>query len=295
LAAAGAARAQNNDNEAWTAQVGETNSLSIVQTGNRNLAGADTDELLIDQHGDFNVMLITQFGFDNKVGTVPEEDRLDADIPSGINQYGNWNTLELRQTNTVAGDFNLVGAVLQQSLDANAAIANRLLIVQADGSASPGAAGHSVEGIRQKNIYLNLTPNSITIEQDGGGIGGGHDYLLAVQEGAANTLESSQSGQSNSIGESWQMGIANELVLRQSEGIGNDILRIQQYGDVNKARATQTGSLNYIDLIYQNNQGLAISGNTVTVVQAGDGNGGTTTQSITVKVTPVNDNDAVFT
>jgi hypothetical protein len=274
LAAGGLAFAQNNDNEAWTAQVGETNSLSIVQTGNRNLAGADTDELLIDQHGSFNVMLIDQFGYDNKVGTVPAEDRLDADIPSGINQYGNWNTLELRQTNSVLGDFNLVGAVLQQSRTDNQAIANQLLVVQADGAAAPGSAGHSVEGIRQKNLQLNATPNSIVINQDGGGLSLGHDYLLAVQEGAGNLLDSIQSGQSNSIGETWQVGDVNELVLRQSEGVGNELLRVQQYGDLNKSRVTQTGSLNYVDLVYQNNATIAISGNTVTIVQAGDGNGG---------------------
>ena len=51
-------------------------------------------------------------------------------------------------------------------------------------------------------------------------------------------------------------------------------MSIDQIGDLNELRLTEDGARNYVEGIIQNNRGVAISGNRVTLTLGGDDNGG---------------------
>jgi hypothetical protein len=137
-----AALAENSTNQAWIGQTGETNTISIVQQGCANRAGADNTTHRINQEGRFNTLSIDQFGRSNSAGAGT----LGEALPEGLNQEGDHNQLSVRQHNLALDAFNFLGAVFQSSLSGGSALANLLTIVQEE-TGGDDTAGHRIGSV----------------------------------------------------------------------------------------------------------------------------------------------------
>lgn len=270
LAAAAPANAQSATNEAWIGQTGDTNTITIIQTGIGNSAGANDSTLRINQDGRYNDITIDQLGWANTAGaTILSQ----PGAPAGINQVGDRNVVEVVQDNLVDFGANAIGAIFQSSLTGLTAVANRLFVEQgSDGG--DGSAGHEIGYVSQVNGADDLGTNVVRIFQSGGVAGIGNAIERLIQQGYANFVETNQSQQGNLVGSGRQIGAGNELVAIQGEGEDNTIRDVAQIGDLNRTRITQSGDRNYVDSVLQNNEGLAISGNRLVAIFAGDDNGG---------------------
>jgi hypothetical protein len=279
LVAVPAAMAQNISNEVWIGQTGGTNTVTITQAGRTNLAGADNIDRRLNQDGDLNKLSIDQYGWSNQAGAAPL-----AVQPRGINQTGDRNEIEIRQhTGRDAQDgTNIIGAVWQESPYLLSRAANELTIVQTEESVIgetviDAAAGHSIGTVTQ--IFGNpaARANIASITQRGGGYGVGNMLDVVLQDGAENSLLIIQSGQSNRVHDSRQIGIGNDSEIEQGGGEGNLLEYSQQTGTGNTSKIQMAGSRNAVQRILQNNQykGAAATGNRSKVILDGEGNGGT--------------------
>lgn len=275
-AAASAALAQSVSNQAWIGQTGDTNTITVIQTGIGNAAGANAAALEINQ-GDsgtssahYNTLVINQFGWNNKAGAI---ELSDPDAPRGINQLGDRNTAKVFQKNGSDDDANSVGAIYQWSHTGLAAIANSLDIKQSvlDNDRS---ASHAIGYVSQANNSVDLGANIVDLLQSGGLAGIGNAIERVIQLGYGNFAQVVQNLQQNTVGSARQIGNRNELVALQGEGETNTVVDVAQIGDLNHARISQSGDRNYVASAYQNNEGIAISGNTLAVTLAGNNNGG---------------------
>lgn len=288
VAAAPAAMAQNVSNEAWLGQLGNQNSLDITQEGRGNSAGANNEWLLLGQEGVGNGLILVQYGYDNKLGTLFGDEEHYA---RGVWQRGDLNTMTIRQRNSAEGATNILGAVQQWSainLPAGSEAFNRLDVTQTDEGDASGVGAHYVGRIVQWNNGADGTTNTVIIVQRGGGAGAGNVLANLRQIGSGNSLESLQTGTGHRIGEVpppdgslpvggiVQQGVANSGWLEQN-GAGHLIEYVQQYGDRNEARVTMTGDRNVISRIFQNSESwdAAAAGNRIAIAISGADNGGT--------------------
>src|SRR5690606_14104609 len=114
--------------------------------------------------------------------------------------------------------------------------------------------------------------------------GQGNTIERVYQVGSGNLIGAEQFEYDNLIGLIRQVGTmstdadrggsANEIVAIQRRGTANTIESIVQAGDGSKARVDQAANRNSVCSVYQNNEGIAISANTVVATFAGDDNGG---------------------
>jgi hypothetical protein len=285
-----AAHAQSATNEAWIGQTGETNTITIDQTGNGNSAGANDSTLRINQDGRNNAITIDQFGYSNSAGAVSLP---QPGAPQGINQVGDQNAIEVHQDNLDPDGSNLIGAIFQGSLTGLSAIAN-LLFIQQDASNPGGQADHAIDYVRQVNTADGLGENVARIFQSGGLNGLGNTIERVVQRGYANLAEITQTQQGNRVGSARQIGHDNQYLVEQGQGETNTLNALDQIGDLNRARVTMSGDRNYVESVLQNNEGLALSGNVVTVMIAGEDNGGDGTGGAGMFQTDVANDVGVF-
>jgi hypothetical protein len=264
------ASAQNISNEAWIGQTGDTNTITITQTGIGNAAGANAATLEINQDGRFNALVIDQFGWNNKAGA--SEMTLPA-APQGINQVGDHNVANVSQSDDRDDGANSIGAIFQGSETGLNDTANRLDVEQ-NASDGDGSASHSIGFVSQTNTSDGLAANVARLLQTGGFAGIGNSIERIVQHGYGNLLRVVQAEQDNSVGFARQIGDNNQFSALQGEGQSNRVVEASQIGTLNHARISQSGDRNYVASVFQNNEGVAISGNTLVVTLAGNDNGG---------------------
>ncbi|RYE08219.1 MAG: hypothetical protein EOP22_14225 [Hyphomicrobiales bacterium] len=287
VASAGMAAAQNVSNEAWLGQVGGLNVLDITQEGRGNSAGADNVWLLLGQQGVSNSLVLDQFGYDNKLGT------LFGDQPRyarGVWQRGDLNVMSIVQRNTELGGTNVLGSVQQWSAfnqGVNSDAFNSLTVIQTSLDDPTGIGGHYIGRIVQvNNRQGDAAHNAVTITQQGGGEGLGNVLANLRQVGSGNSFTSLQTGSANRVGEIppagelpiggiLQRGAENVASLEQ-RGTSNLVEYIQQYGELNSAQLTFSGSRNVLSQLLQNNESWIVGaiGNRTVVTITGDDNGG---------------------
>ncbi len=242
--------------------------------GKRQSRGADNVFLRLNQDGEFNSLSIDQYGWSNSVGSV----FLAPGRPSGTNQVGDRNTIDIRQRNSEpdGSGFNLIGTVYQSSSRLISAEANSLLIRQTEDGGLDLSAGHRVNSVSQTHSGLSVSANRVAIWQSAGGNGLGNVADQMFQSGTGNEADVFQSGQENAIGLLQQMGDANSLTAEQGNGQSNDAKVVQQLGNLNRMSIRQSGSRNVIQQALQNNEFLGGGGvgNRTEVVLVGEDNGG---------------------
>lgn len=264
------ALAQNATNEAWIGQTGETNTISILQQGNSNRAGADNTAHRINQDGRFNALSIDQFGWSNAAGAHT----LDASAAlEGLNQRGDRNSLSITQRNLSQSGFNFLGAVFQSSVSGTAALANIVAVVQ-NATGGDGQAGHRIGTLTQTHADGAQAANSAAVTQTGGTNGIGNTVERLLQSGFANLAEIVQSASHNSLALALQRGNHNSAHVEQGGGERNAIDTLDQNGMNNRAAISQSGNRNHTAWMFQNNDGVAIAGNRMKITIAGDDNGG---------------------
>jgi hypothetical protein len=264
------ATAQNVSNQAWIGQTGDTNTIAITQTGVGNSAGANASTLEINQEGRFNALTIDQFGWNNKSGSSPV---LPADAPQGINQHGDRNSIDISQTDGSSNGANRVGAVLQEGPAKANAIANKLVVVQS-AAGGDGSASHAIGFVQQTSTIVDLGANIAELFQFGGTAAAGNAIERVVQQGYDNLVRIVQAQSDNRVREARQVGSGNAFIALQGNGSSNTVVDGAQYGELNRATIAQSGNRNYVASVLQNNERVAISGNTLVVTLAGDDNGG---------------------
>lgn len=267
--ASNAALAENSTNEAWIGQTGETNTISILQQGSANRAGADNTTHRINQEGRFNTLSIDQFGRSNSAGAGT----LGEDLPEGLNQEGDHNQLSVRQHNMALDAFNFLGAVFQSSLSGGSALANLLTIVQEE-TGGDDTAGHRIGSVTQISTANGQGENSATLTQTGGNNNLGNTIERLIQSGYANVAIITQSVGRNSVAFARQQGDHNRVGIEQRDGSQNAIDSFDQTGTRNEAEIVQAGNRNHTARVLQSNQGVAIAGNRMILTIAGDDNGG---------------------
>ncbi|MEP9374470.1 hypothetical protein [Mesorhizobium sp. KR1-2] len=257
------AAAQSATNEAWIGQTGDTNTITIHQAGNGNSVGADNRKLRLNQDGRFNNITVKQTGWSNSAGaTVPAQ----SNVASGINQQGDRNEIDLTQENLDATRSNVIAAILQISRKRLSELANALRVVQ--------NGGHSIGWVMQENTSDGLRQNTASLLQSGGLAGHGNTIGSVLQKGEGNIIETTQAQAANRIGGLRQQGSGNEITVLQDTGEDNKLERVAQVGELNKATISQSGYRNNVAWVFQNNERVAIAGNTLAVTLAGDDNGG---------------------
>lgn len=288
LGTAPGALAQNVSNEAWLGQVGGQNVLDITQEGRGNSAGADNVWLLLGQDGVGNSLVLDQFGYDNKLGTLFGDEWRYA---RGVWQRGDLNTIAVTQRNASAAGTNILGSVQQWSarnLSSGSDAFNSLTVTQTAEGDPAGAGAHYIGRIVQWNTGAGTgATNKVVIEQRGGGVGAGNVLANLRQIGSGNVLDSLQTGEGNRIGEVppagslpvggiVQLGVGNSGKLVQ-DGTENLIEYLQQYGNGNVAEVRLSGDRNAISQIFQNSESWAdaAEGNRVVNTISGEDNGGT--------------------
>lgn len=270
IGAASHAAAQSATNEAWIGQTGDTNAIIIDQAGIGNSVGANTSTLRMNQDGRFNAITFKQTGWSNSAGaTIPAR----SNMPQGVTQQGDRNAIEITQQNRDATGYNAIAAILQVSLKGLSLLANSLHVTQND-AGGDGTAGHSIGWIMQKNTADDLRQNRARLLQSGGLAGLGNEIASLLQSGEGNIVETTQTQDANRIGGLRQKGGGNEMTIQQGEGEYNTVDRVDQVGELNRAQIRQSGNRNYVASALQNSEKLAISGNTLVVLLAGDDNGG---------------------
>ena len=271
------ALAQNVSNEAWIGQLGGANSLSIIQEGRSNSAGADNIYLLLSQQGVGNSLVLLQSGYANKVGTLFGD---ELEYARGVWQTGDINKINISQSNTLANGSNMIGAVQQLSA-ANilTGAANTLSVVQNADGGIDGAADHYIGRLVQANTTGVGEDNVADILQTGGGTNRGNVLANLYQNGSGNRFGLIQTGQANQVGETiraggvWQLGVDNGGYLIQ-DGESNLLEYLEQYGQGNTARMRQSGDRNAVASIDQDSVGFGQDGNTLEIVMSGVDNGG---------------------
>ncbi len=298
LALSAPAQAQTiGNNQTFVGQVGDTNTLLIVQDGQDNRVGdtgvtgaaldfADTflvtfgialDDLtrfFVNQIGDGNDAEVNQTGFANAFGA--NRDIVDPNLnrainPTGVNQMGDGNLLRVDQyaadASRTSGTGNIVVSVAQSGPDTSAApttVPNRLTIRQ---------------GLSEADAALDPVPSTAPGD-------GGHQVGVIVQRGdatATNTISIAQTGASFATDGTWTgsfigeitqegattgtAGAGNAVTVTQT-GPSNALSTARQGGTGNALTLTQIGSNNAV-----NDTDQTGINNTITVTMDGAGNG----------------------
>ncbi len=264
-----------DSNNVYIGQTGVTNTITIAQAGLGNAVGANDTTLLLNQDGRNNTVDISQTGWANTVAAVT---RFALTTPSfvpanGLNQIGNFNSLTLDQTNTVDIGSNTIEAIYQEASLTFAAPSNVIEVTQTSDGGT-GEAEHFIGEIVQINPDTGAAPNQVSVTQSGGGAGIGNSIDRIRQDGDGNIAGITQSAHSNAIGNLSQTGSSNDAVLAQGTGAGNVISDVMQSGSFNQLNISEAGTNNIVETVTQNNDGVAISGNTAKITLAGDDNGG---------------------
>ncbi len=287
LAGTDAVTAQDNTNEVWLGQVGGLNTLSILQQGRGNAAGADDVSLLLRQDGAENSLTLTQSGYNNALGTVFAA---VSGHTRGVAQTGSRNVMIIEQRNRDIGGENLIGAIRQISasaLPAASGAINMLTITQTDEGGGDGIAGHFAGRIVQSATTVGGQANQAALFQSAGGADAGNIFANLGQIGGGNGFTATQTGTRNRIGELppsdgnsptggvFQYGTANAVALAQT-GERNTIEYVEQFGRANALAFSVDGNRNVAALVYQNNQswGAFAIGNTISAAVSGSDNGG---------------------
>jgi hypothetical protein len=265
-----AALAQNVTNEAWIGQTGETNTISILQQGNSNQAGADNTAHRINQDGRFNILSIDQYGWSNAAGAAEIG---VSTLPEGLNQRGDRNSLSIIQRNLLRSGLNFVGAVFQSSVPGGGALANVLAVIQ-DEVGGDGNAAHGIGSVTQINTESGQAANRAALTQTGGIESTGNTIERLFQRGFANIARITQSANRNSVALARQQGADNHARIEQGSGEQNTVGVLDQTGMHNTVAISQSGNRNHIARVFQYNHDMAISGNRMKITIAGDDNGG---------------------
>ncbi|MCY0094041.1 hypothetical protein [Hoeflea ulvae] len=271
LALSSVASAQNVSNEVWIGQTGTSNTISINQEGSGNLVGTDADDFLLRQDGVSNTITIDQYGWSNAIGVTAGA--LAAD-PAGFSQNGRGNTATINQENGLDSGSNSISTIYQASPSQATSGINQLSIEQSGSGFRAGAAGHQIGSILQTSVAADTSPNTITITQSGGGFARGNVIKRILQSGTASSVTALQSDAEQAIDYVSQIGDGNFLSVEQGNGDANTVGDVSQSGALNAASITQAGFRNEVLSVFQNNDGIAISGNVIEVMIAGDDNGG---------------------
>ncbi|SKA26867.1 hypothetical protein [Consotaella salsifontis] len=266
------------DNSVSIGQTGDTNTIGIVQDGNRNVVGGPADGLPLGQDGRYNQISITQTGSGNSVDTNTRQGVRPSLglVVTGTGQTGDRNEIDIIQETPLGGLATTVIEAIRQEASAAfaaaAAASNRLVLRQ-----TSLAGAQSVGQVIQKNTVdrpgAGVT-NLVSITQDGAGTGAGNSLITALQEGFGNSAAVIQTQSGQRIETINQVGSNNGATLEQSRGLDNTVLAIEQMGMANQLRLLQSGSRNVVGKVMQNNDGVAIAGNEVTLTLAGRDNGG---------------------
>lgn len=196
-----AASALGDDNTSQITQDGETHSGAIVQTGNRNIAGNDAND--IEQRGVDNVLTLTQTGDDNTVGLLgaglyQEGTASGDDSPSNI------------ATITQDSDGNVIGELVQVTLGAHATTGNTLTVTeQLDG-------GNTIRFIRQ-TVADGASSNEADVTLTGARNWIERITQLATSSDGTNTIKLTITGAYNGINTGLD-GVGDLLALALSAG-----------------------------------------------------------------------------
>ena len=276
------ALAQTGDNSVFIGQSGETNTITVNQDGNTNVVGGSAAGLALTQDGLDNSIAIDQTGFGNAIATTLRQGVRPSLglVETGTGQSGNRNEIVVTQeTQLVAAARNAIEAIFQSAsalFDPNAVRpSNRLYLRQYSPGAPSGtrSVGQIVQINTSDAAFAGVT-NSASIVQLGDASSADDTLTTAYQEGWGNSLTVEQISSGNRIGTARQIGTGNLALARQYVGGDNQAVSIDQIGDLNELRLTEDGARNYVEGIIQNNRGVAISGNRVTLTLGGDDNGG---------------------
>ncbi len=275
LAAANAQTA--GDNSVFIGQTGNTNAIAIEQDGNGNVVGGPTDGLPLGQDGRDNQITIRQTGSNNSVATNTRTGVRPSLglVATGTGQLGNRNVIDIIQDTPFFGFASTaIEAIQQQALaafSAAGAASNELVLRQ-----SSLAGAQSVGQVIQTNTAAGpdeRVTNRVAITQTGD-IAGDNTVVTVLQNGAGNNAGILQTQAGQQIGTVRQIGTENAAGIEQSNGLDNAVLSVEQSGILNRLELLQSGSRNQVAQILQNNDGVGISGNRVTLTLAGSDNGG---------------------
>jgi hypothetical protein len=273
-----AANAQTaGDNSVFIGQTGNTNAIAIEQDGNGNVVGGPTDGLPLGQDGRDNQITIRQTGSTNSVATNARTGVRPSLglVATGTGQLGNRNVIDIIQDTLFFGFASTaIEAIQQQALaafSAAGAASNELVLRQ-----SSLAGAQSVGQVIQTNTAAGpdeQVTNRVTIMQ-AGDLAGDNTVVTVLQNGSSNDASIFQTRSGQEIGTVRQIGTENAVEIEQSNGLDNAVLSVEQNGILNRLELLQSGSRNQVAQILQNNNGVGISGNRVTLTLAGDDNGG---------------------
>lgn len=276
--ASAATPALGQSNSVFIGQTGNTNTISIEQDGNANVVGGPVDGLPLGQDGRGNLITIRQTGSGNSVATNTREGVRPSLglVATGTGQVGNRNVIDIIQDTPLYGlAMTAIEAIQQQALASfgrSGAASNRLVLRQSS-LAGTQSVGQVIQTNTESQPDEGVT-NLVTITQAGDGTAGDNTIVTAVQEGFGNTASLYQTRSGQQIGTVRQVGSQNQAEIEQSNGLDNSVLSVEQNGMLNRLDLLQSGSRNQVAQILQNNSGVAISGNRISLTLGGSDNGG---------------------
>lgn len=282
--AAGSAHAQSND--VFLGQTGDTNIITIDQTGANNLVGGASADLRLNQLGDRNQVEVLQVGESNGIGRINVIGQAglltgESGVATGLFQRGDANVLQITQRTAREGGANLVGAIDQSAGSGLQGPTNRATITQIGGSYAEGSEGpavstgpgfHSISEIVQAYSVRDTTGEANRLDVTQTGSRQAVEQLRQV--GAGNKVVLTQDGSENALRIADQQGAANQATLRLS-GALNAVGNVVQSGSVNEVNLRIDGDANFVDQIVQAGPGglLEGRGNIARISIAGDDNG----------------------
>ncbi|ALN74646.1 hypothetical protein [Aureimonas sp. AU20] len=279
-------------NEVFLGQTGDTNILTVTQTGSGHLVGGNGETLRLNQLGNLNKVDIFQVGADNGIGRenmIGQPGGLTGIVgtATGLFQHGDSNFLDIIQRSHRNTEGSQIGAIDQRAQSASGLIpsdgsANRAVIRQTGGAFLPlvsdrgestGAARHVIREISQvhRPTRSNAAPNSLEVSQTGERQEAGQ----LRQSGVGNNLTLTQEGLANSLRLGEQTGENNKATI-VSMGERNTLGNAEQHGTSDQMSLRLDGTGNFIDQVVQAGLGSQGEGrgNSVFVSVMGNDNGG---------------------
>ncbi|KTQ96431.1 hypothetical protein NS226_07550 [Aureimonas ureilytica] len=292
LAQSAASETGTASNEVFLGQTGDTNTVTITQTGSGHLVGGNSDTLQLNQLGDRNTVTILQVGADSGIGRrnmIGQPGGLTGLVgtATGLFQRGDNNGLDIIQRSRRDAEGSQIGAIEQNAPSRSGLMpadgsANRATIRQTGGEYLPlssdrgdstGVARHVIREISQtyRPMAINVAPNTIDVSQTGER----QEVGQLRQAGTGNSLTLTQEGLANSLRISKQIGENNLSSIRLT-GQSNTLGNAEQDGVSNRVSLRVDGSGNFIDQTVQAGLGGVGEGrgNVITASIVGDDNGG---------------------
>lgn len=267
-------------NSAALNQNGSSNTGTVTQSGDKNVAGTATygvGQYDLYQNGDSNNLVINQSGNGNNIGTsnaivysgtgyaVPASQQVASPYlrpqlggnpyGHGVDQYGNFNSLTVDQVEGSSyANGNLIGTVEQNASNAATALTNSLHITQDNGDGGllapvpyPGPQAYNYVGdVYQNNSSAGasaLDANTATIAQHTAGLDGynrGNRLDVFTQDGHANNIDILEVGRRNIINYAEQTGTGNSADVTMRLE-DNYIRHVEQDGTNQTATINITG------------------------------------------------------